>query len=186
MRFICATLAGLAAASTASAALGDATPATPAFDPSMVVNVTAHPLTPRDAPADEYFGVMKLSNLGVRNIIHAFAVEGNSPLALPLQRTRMMAVHSAIVAWGDEFPRDTWLRNVTMNFTNELTAKHDADADMAAIDLLLQASQRFRNTPFGRSALDRMRSITPSTTVDWSVPPFDPPTLADLVVMPQR
>jgi hypothetical protein len=186
MRLICATIAVLLAAVVASAAIAAPLPGSTSFDPSSVVNVTGHPLTPRDAPADEYFGIMKLSNLGIRNIIHAFAVEGNSPLALPLQRTRIMAVHSALVAWGDEFPRDTWLRNTTLNFTNELTAKHDLAADMTAIDLLLQASQRFRNTPYGRKALDQMRAIAPTTEVDWTVPPFDPPTLSDVVVLQQH
>ena len=78
--------------------------------------MTAHPLTPTDAPADEYFGRLKLSNIGVHNIIHALAVEGYSPLALPLERTRIMGVETAIVEWAEAFPRDPWLRNTVLNF----------------------------------------------------------------------
>src|ERR1700730_2337880 len=110
----------------ASFTIGSASPATPApaaqqFAPGTVVNVTARPLTPQDAPADEYFGRLKLSNLGIRNIIHALAVEGTSPFALPLERTRIMGVNTAILEWADEFPRDPWLRRVVLNFADVLT-----------------------------------------------------------------
>src|SRR5215472_2509435 len=68
-------------------------------DGQVTVAVNSQPLTPASAPADEYFGRLKLSNLGIKNIIRAFRVEGNSPLALPMQRARIEAVDSAIFDW---------------------------------------------------------------------------------------
>jgi hypothetical protein len=129
---------------------------------------------------------LKLSNLGIRNIIHALAVEGNSPLALPLERTRIMGVHTAIVEWGDAFPRDPWLKNSVLNFAGVLVSKHDPDTDMIALDLLLQASQRFRNTPYAKTALGRAGSIQPTDAIDWSVVPFDLPTLSQIVELKAR
>jgi len=146
----------------------------------MIVTVTSHPLTPVNAPADQYFGRLKLSNLGIRNIIHALSVEGNSPLALPLERTRIMGGHSAIVEWCDEFPRDPWLRHSVLNFADVLVSKHDEDTDMIAVDLLLQASQRFRNTTYAKTVLDRASSIQPSNSIDWAVVPFDTPSLSQV------
>jgi hypothetical protein len=148
------------------------------FSSATTLSIDAHPLTPQNAPADEYFGRLKLSNLGVRNIIHAMAVEGNSPLALPLQRTRIMGVHTAIVEWGDAFPRDPWLRRVVLNFTDLLAQKHDVETDAIAIDLLLQASHRFRDTAYERMALSRANALAPTSTVDWTIVPYQP-TYAD-------
>jgi len=133
-----------------------------------------------NAPADQYFGRLKLSNLGIRNIIHALAVEGSSPLALPLERTRIMGVHSAILEWGDSFPRDPWLKNSVLNFAYVLVSKHDPDTDMIALDLLLQASQRFRNTPYAKTVLARAGSIQPTDSIDWSIVPFDIPTPSEV------
>ena len=109
--FVVVTLLLLADLSQGTPARADASPAGGAtvFHSVAAVNVTAHPLTPTDAPADEYFGRLKLSNIGVHNIIHALAVEGYSPLALPLERTRIMGVETAIVEWAEAFPRDPWL-----------------------------------------------------------------------------
>lgn len=145
-----------------------------------IVNVTARPLAPFNAPADQYFGRLKLSNLGVRNIIHALAVEGDSPLALPLERTRIMGVHTAILEWGDEYPRDPWLKHSVLNFADVLVSKRDPDTDMIAFDLLLQASQRFRNTPYAKTVIARAGAIQPTDSIDWSVVPIDMPTLSEV------
>lgn len=186
--FLAAAVASAATASSpspaASAATASPSPAgETSFDPSTVVNVTARPMLPRDAPADEYFGRLKLSGLGVRNIIHALAVEGNSSLALPLERTRIMGVTSALHQWGDLYPGDSWLRNVMLNFAYVLALKHDVDTDDIAIATLLQASIRYSSTPYGKIALNRANAIVPASNVDWTVPPFDPPTLADIAAL---
>ena len=140
-----------------------------------LVTVAAHPLPPPDAPADQYFGKLKLSYLGVRNIIHAIAVEGNSPLALPLQRSRIMGVESAIAAWGNAYPRDTWLRGVMFSFAGVLEQKHDVDTDRIAIDVLLEASDRYSDSKWATTALARASSIRPASAIDWTiVPTFGP------------
>ena len=144
-----------------------------------MVAVSAHPLTPQNAPADEYFGRLKLSNVGIRNIIHALAVEGNSPLALPTERTRIMGVDTAIMQWSDKYPRDPWLRRAMLTFAQVLVPKHDTDTDRIAIDMLLRAGQRFNDPKYQRMVDDRLRGIAPTIDVDWSVPSADPPSYAD-------
>ena len=162
-----------------------ADPGAPA-DGSATIAVSAHPWTPAAAPADEYFGHLKLSNLGVRNIIRAFRVEGNSPLALPMQRFRMDAVTSAIADWGDKYPRDPWLASTVFGFTDVLAVKGDVRTDAMAIDLLLQASQRYRNTKYAKMAIKRLLALEPTSSVDWSVVPFGPPAYDELVAIDHR
>jgi hypothetical protein len=149
------------------------------FASSALIAVTAHPLTPQNAPADEYFGRLKLSNVGIRNVIHAIAVEGDSPLALPLERTRIMGVETAIVQWAELYPRDPWLRRAMLTFAQVLVPKHDVDTDRIAIDMLLRAGQRFDDQRYRDLVDRRLRAIAPASDVDWTAMPFDPPTFAD-------
>jgi hypothetical protein len=152
-----------------------------AADVSNIVMVDARPLTPTDAPADEYFGRFKLSNIGVRNLIHAFAVEGNSSLALPIQRPRIEEVDSALIDWGEKYPRDPWLVRSIMHFADILATKHDVETDAMAVNLLLQASLRYRNTKFEQLAVAKVRAMRPASGIDLGVQFIDAPTLANTV-----
>jgi len=163
--------AGQASAAQASAAQADE-PEVP--DGKATVDIVARPLAPQNAPADQYFGRLKLSNLGMRNIIHAIAVEGDSPLALPTERTRIMGVETAIAQWSDEYPRDTWLRNVLFSFAYVMQGKHDVDTDRIAVDELLAASLRYAGTPWSARALKQLAGIDPASPYDWNTIPFDP------------
>ena len=149
------------------------------FASQTTITVNAHPLTPTNAPADEYFGRLKLSNVGIRNVIHALAVEGDSPLALPLERTRIMGVDSAILDWSDKYPRDPWLRRAMLTFAQVLVPKHDVDTDRIAIDMLLRAQQRVNDPAYDRMVEQRLRAIQPTFDIDWTAPPVDPPSYAD-------
>lgn len=194
MRFRISSSASVATALFASLAifspLGQAkaadaaSPAATGPDGLATVAVSARPLTPQNAPADQYFGHLKLSNLGVRNIIHALSVEGQSPLALPLERTRIMGVETALAEWGDAYPRDTWLRGAMLNFAGVMAGKHDTDTDRLAVDFYLQTSIHYPNTPWSKQALKQLGSLVPATGIDWTIPAYDPPDM-DLL-MAQR
>lgn len=155
-------------------------------DGQTTVNVTAHPLGPISAPADEYFGRLKLSNLGIKNIIRAFRVEGNSPLALPMQRGRMEAVNSALFQWGDRYPRDPWYMGALFGFADVLEVKGDPATDAMAIDLLLQADERAPGTKYAALASRLVRQIHPTSVIDWTAPPFPAPTLAQTLALPSK
>lgn len=194
MRFRISSAAPVATALFASVAIcalfgqakaaDEASPAATGPDGLATVAVNARPLTPQNAPADQYFGHLKLSNLGVRNIIHALSVEGHSPLALPLERTRIMGVETALAEWGDEYPRDTWLRGAMLNFAGVMSGKHDIDTDRLAVDFYLQASIHYPNTRWSKQALTQLGSLVPATGIDWTIPTYDPPDM-DLL-MAQR
>jgi hypothetical protein len=174
---VCGFVIALASAASTAAAL----PHPHGPDGAATVIVTAHPLTPTDAPADEYFGRFKLSNLGVRNIIHAFFVEGDSPLALPLERARMGEVDSALNEWSDKYPRDPWLQREVFSYATVLAGKGDPQTSMRALDLLMQAERRYPNTRASKRALSMIRTLTCPTTVDLTVDQFVPPGFDQLI-----
>ena len=187
MRFRFSTTAAAAAILASLACLSASAAASP--DPAVAagpdghadLSVSAHPLPPQNAPADEYFGRLKLSNLGVRNIIHALSVEGHSPLALPLERTRIMGVETAIAQWSDEYPRDTWLRGAMLSFAGVMAGKRDVDTDRIAIDLFLETSMRYPNTRWSKQAIAQLASLAPVDAVDWTGPSFPLPDQAALM-----
>jgi hypothetical protein len=121
-------------------------------------DVVAAPLTPPQAPADEYFGRFKLSNLGVRNIIHDIDIEGNSPLALPKQQARISAAGLAMIDWADKYPRDRWLPSAIISFAQLLQSKGQAFYDQSAVDLLFYASNRYAGNRYGNQALQLLRN----------------------------
>ena len=178
-RLVVSALAAVCALALSSrdADAADASGPSAGPDGQATINVDAHPMPPPNAPADEYFGRLKLSNLGVRNIIHALSVEGHSPLALPLERTRIMGVETALAEWGDEYPRDTWLRGAMLSFAGVMAGKHDVDTDRIAIDFYLQTTLRYPNTRWSQQALRQLGSLVPATGIDWSVSPYDPPDM---------
>jgi hypothetical protein len=105
-----------------------------------------------EAPADEYFGRYRLSSLSVRNAIYDMTIEGNSPLALPLQAERIEAVRFALVDWADRYPRDPWLPSSMVKFSALLYAKHEPSYDPTALALLSYLQWGYPQTWYGRYA----------------------------------
>ena len=60
------------------------------------------------APADEYFGRMKMSVLGIRNALDGLerrVANGDRSVG-----SMLALVDDAIADWRSKYPRDTWLR----------------------------------------------------------------------------
>ena len=72
---------------------------------------SAHAATMRDlAPADEYFGQLRMSVLGIRNELNGLerrAVSGDRNVAA--MSGKLALVDDAMRDWRTRYPRDTWL-----------------------------------------------------------------------------
>ena len=163
-----------AAAPTAATASSAATAAVPFDDAhALTYKVIAAPLTEPSAPADEYFGRLKLSNLGIRNIIHAITVEGNSPLALPGQVTRIQAVRDSMADWADKYPRDSWLPGTIVKFATLLESKQQPSYDETAISLFWLLVEHYPKTWYSKFAARQLANYE-------EVPPMDMLTSPDV------
>jgi hypothetical protein len=111
------------------------------------VTIARRPLTQTSAPADEYFGAQRLSNLGMRNMVHFMTLEGTSPLALQGQIANIDGVTAGLTAWMDKYPRDPWLPDTILKFAEFLQSKAQPFADAAAVSYLLLLEERFAGTP---------------------------------------
>jgi hypothetical protein len=133
----------------------------------IVYAISMPPLVPpAQAPADRYFGVQRLSNLGVRNMVHDMVLEGPSPLALPQQLGRIEGVESALDDWLEHFPSDRWLPGAMLDFATFLQSKQQPFTDDLALGYLSYVSMRFAGTQPARWANQILATYT-------LVPPFD-------------
>ncbi|MBV8172335.1 MAG: hypothetical protein JO219_10450 [Candidatus Eremiobacteraeota bacterium] len=136
------------------------------------VKVTAAPIAPpRQAPADEYFGPERLSNLGVRNALRDMQLEGDSPLALPQQLDRIRAIEDALGIWADRYPYDTWLPGATLDFAKFLQRKDQPFADDLAHGYLIFLDERYPGTRAGFEAHALLGSYRPLPAFDMSSAP---------------
>jgi hypothetical protein len=142
----------------------------------LVVPVAAPRLAAaRQAPADEYFGPERLSNLGVRNAIRDMDLEGTSPLALPMQRSRMAAVEDALAIWADRYPSDTWLPGTILDYAKFLQSKQQAFTDDLALGYLMFLEVRYPASRPGFEAREMLASYRPLPAFDMSdAGAFDP------------
>ena len=163
---LAAALAGPASAAESSAPYDDHT-----WHPFAAV---ARPFTPAPAPADEYFGRFKLSNLGMRNIIHDMTIEGDSPLAVQLQETRIHAVAGALADWTNRYPRDVWVPRTTTSFVKFLERKQTPEASALSIDFTVYLVDKFSGTRSEHWYESLLQAHTPVMGVDpaAAAPPF--------------
>ncbi len=92
---------------------------------------TVHILRYNVAPADEYFGRMKMSILGIRNTIKDDGLKVDAdPSQGPAIANSCNLAEDALHDWESKYPRDTWLPHSL--FTLErLYAKIDSDVARA-------------------------------------------------------
>jgi hypothetical protein len=161
-------LAAAAAALSAVMPLPAPAAVTPIDDGHWIVfAVSATPLAaPAQAPADRYFGVQRLSNLGVRNMVHDMVLEGTSPLALPEQLGRIDGVTSALADWLEHYPSDRWLPSAMLEFVTFLQSKQQPFTDDLAFGYLYYVSMRYAGRQPARWADQILATYR-------LVPPFD-------------
>jgi hypothetical protein len=121
--------ASLVTLMTGVAAANPTVPPAHAATKAVVPNV--HILTYKVAPADEYFGKLKMSILGIRNTIKDQGLKVDAdPTAGGAVLNACVLTEDALHDWEQKYPRDTWLPHAL--FTLErLYAKVDSDAARA-------------------------------------------------------
>ncbi|MGB8267522.1 MAG: hypothetical protein WCE44_14430 [Candidatus Velthaea sp.] len=67
------------------------------------------------APADQYFGRMKMSILGIRNTIHDMDVRASyqAPSDVQYIYNKLLLVEDALHDWQAKYPHDTWIPKMT-------------------------------------------------------------------------
>src|ERR1700688_2387474 len=88
---------------------------------------------PAVAPADEYFGRMKLSILGIGNIMHDTKLrEAYDPAHASDNYAKLALAEDALEDWAAKYPQDTWLPGKAYYMSHEFWAMNTPDGDRAA------------------------------------------------------
>jgi len=114
----------LVAITTTAAFAGPAPATQPTAKPAVKAKVAARS---KVAPADEYFGKLKMSILGIRNTIH----DVGANIEIDASRWASLAnkadfTEDAVRDWEHKYPHDTWLARTIFGL-ERMYAKLDSD-----------------------------------------------------------
>ena len=105
--------------------------------------------TARVAPADEYFGRLKMSILGIRNELRDLDQRLTySPDAGPAVLGTASFVEDAIRDWEAKYPSDPWLPRSVYQLTHLYARIHSGDGHVKAVNALHWLVTRYRSSPF--------------------------------------
>ena len=93
---------------------------------------TAAP-APKVAPADEYFGRMKMSILGITNSIRDTGLrEGFDPANASKYYNGLALTEDALEDWAHKYPQDSWIPRRAYDLSHDFWRMHTPQADSEA------------------------------------------------------
>ncbi len=117
----------------------------PAFSATHVAMAR---FTSRVAPADEYFGRLKMSILGIRNELRDLDQRLTySPDAGASAMGTALFVENAIRDWEAKYPADPWLARSVYQLDHVYAKIHTADGHAKAVDTLHWLVSRYHSSP---------------------------------------
>lgn len=108
--------------------------AIPAFSLAAGSKPAASPPKPaKVAPADEYFGRMKMSILGITNSIRDTGLrEGFDPANASRYYSNLAFTENALEDWAQKYPQDSWIPRRAYDLSHEFWRMHTPDANVQA------------------------------------------------------
>lgn len=107
---------------------------------------------PGPAPADEYFGRMKMSILGIRNGLHDTTLRvGFDPRHAATQLGTCRWLQDSIEDWGDKYPNDSWLPGTVFGLERLYERMHSVAARAYQRDLAAWVHRHYRGSRFERA-----------------------------------
>ena len=90
------------------------------------------------APADRYFGQLKMSVLGIRNAIKDISLRANVAAAGDMKTLfrKLTFVEDALTDLKAQFPKDSWIPQFGLNLAQTFLKMHIADAAVRANDAI--------------------------------------------------
>jgi hypothetical protein len=112
----------------------------------------------RVAPADEYFGRLKMSILGIRNSLHDLALKLQySPDKSEDVLGAASMVEDALKDWEHKYPADPWLAKNVFELTSLYARVHTAHGQDSAARTLRWLLARYGRTHYGTLARAQIR-----------------------------
>jgi hypothetical protein len=141
--------------------------ATPALAASRVAPpATVVAVLGTKAPADEYFGPLKMSVLGVRNIIDVANIRLDHGIPLDTQATlgQLAQVEVALLAWRAKYPKDDWLPCMYANLQHVYARLLDPDAKVHGDEIAWQLIAGFPDSLVAQQMRAQVVAATDAST----------------------
>jgi hypothetical protein len=105
------------------------------------------------APADEYFGTMKMSILGIRNELRTLAQRvADDPVASETDIHTAELVESAVEAWAVKYPRDSWLPGVCTQLETLYAHIFALEGRLHLARFVMWMDEHLKDTPLDETA----------------------------------
>jgi hypothetical protein len=151
--FVVALLANIQCATLPAAAAARTRPTT-----HRVTHHVSHPVI-RVAPADEYFGRLKMSILGIRNQLHdlSLRLQFSPDKSEDLLGSAAM-VEDAMRDWEHKYPADPWLPKSVYELTSLYANVHTEHGQTDATRCLRWLLGRYGRTRYGSLARTQIKT----------------------------
>ncbi|HET9393510.1 MAG TPA: hypothetical protein VFO29_08360 [Candidatus Rubrimentiphilum sp.] len=124
-----------------------------------------------NAPADKYFGRLKMSALRIRYEIAQIKSRYDNHKLLPEEAEHLAAFAAeSYYEWAAQFPRDGWLGSTGINLAKLYEDLPGASARTAAIRALTFVRRTFKNTRYSKQAASELsRGVALKSYPAWAV-----------------
>lgn len=144
-------------------------------------------LAATSAPADRYFGKLKMSGLRIRYETMQLKKRFENHDLLPDQTLHLLLfTQDAFDEWARLYPKDPWLPSTGYNLAQLYEELPGRLARDHAVALLVYVKSHFPTTPYARESRDRLhRGIVAKPEPAWANTPSPaPPTSRAMTPMP--
>lgn len=120
-------------------------------------------LVATSAPADRYFGKLKMSALRVRYETMQLRKRYETHQLFPDQTLHLLLLtEDAFREWAREYPKDPWLASTGYNMAQLYEELPGAQARDHAVSLLVYVKSRFASTSYARESRDQLHHGVPT------------------------
>jgi hypothetical protein len=110
------------------------------------------PITSASAPADEYFGKMKLSYLGINNSLKDAAIMAGDHTTFPVVIVKIQFAEDALLDWQRKYPSDPQLARSLFLLSTAYLKVWTPDGQTKAEYYLFELRDKYPKTFFGKQA----------------------------------
>ena len=150
---------------------------------------TLHPAKSKVAPADEYFGRLKMSVLGIANVIKDMRLRVQADAGkTPTIFGSLAMVEDAIRDWERKYPRDTWIAKDLLALEGAYLAASGDRAHLLAVKTEAWLHRDYPKTLYARQAHEALTKPVVTAHAEPAAVPAVPavqPAIITAPVVPQ-
>jgi hypothetical protein len=123
-------------------------------------------LASNSAPADEYFGPLKMSVLGIKNSIVETSARLDSAPGDDESLHNANLVEASVREWESKYPRDAWLPRTILALHRVYRRMASAEANLHAVDMAAWLIAKYPGSDEARSLRSELAGrLDPATEV---------------------